>query len=156
MLEFARQGGLVITRRGWAADGGRAPGMEHTRYQMSAIGKGRLAVSREESPDPFLVARDAHMLLDRTNDMLRLYNTSTAIARLTTADDGKTDLLQFVVYARRDPRDPITVWLRDPRKTARLWKPADAAPEMVKAGSELGGIAVQLPSVAICAAVELS
>jgi hypothetical protein len=88
--------------------------------------------------------------------MLRLYNTSTSIARLTTASDGATDLLQFVVYAQRDPRDPITVWLRDPRKTARLWRQPDAAPEMVKAAPELGGIAVQLPSVAVCAAVELS
>jgi hypothetical protein len=154
LLEFARQGGLLITRQGWAKDGSPIPGIQPARFEINAVGNGRLAVSRETSPDPFLVARDAHILLDRTNDLLRFYNTSTTIGRLT-AGGGQVDLLEFVVFARRDPRDPITVWLRDPHKTARLWSLGDETPAAVNAVLELGGTAVHLPSVPIYGAVEL-
>jgi hypothetical protein len=88
-------------------------GMEHARFKMTAVGKGRL---------------------------------------ITTS--GEADLLEFVVFARRDPRDPITVWLRYPYKAARLWSLGDDTPTVVNAVFELGGTAVHLPSVPIYGAVE--
>jgi hypothetical protein len=156
LLSFVKQGGLLLACEKWGKEGTPAPGASHPRFDVRLLGQGRLAVSREKSPDPFLVARDAHLLLDRVNDLLRFYNISTAICRLTSAGDGKQDLLQFVNFARRDPADGIPIWLRDPCKAARLWSFEDDSPTTVRVSPELGGATIQVPSIAVYAALELS
>lgn len=156
LLSFVKQGGLLLASEKWGKEGATAPGANHPRFDVRALGKGRLAVSKESSPDPFLVARDAHFLLDRVNDLLRFYNISTTICRLTSVGNGKSDLLQLVNFARRDPADGIPLWLHDSYRTARLWSLGDGAPAAVKLSPELGGVTAQLPSVPIYGALELS
>jgi hypothetical protein len=156
LVSFVKQGGLLMACQKWGTEGVPAAGVNHPRFDVRTLGKGRLAVSREGSPDPFLVARDAHLLLDRVNDLLRFYNVSTAICRLSSTGNGRPDLLQLVNFARRDPADGIPIWLREPYKAARLWNLGDPSPADVKVSPELGGATVQLPSVSTYAAVELS
>ena len=43
-------------------------------YKMYNIGQGQIAVSTEGFQDPYQVAVDAHLLVSRRNDLVRLYN----------------------------------------------------------------------------------
>jgi hypothetical protein len=156
LASFVKQGGLLLASEKWGQEGAPAPGVNSPRFDVRTLGKGRLAVLKESSPDPYLVARDAHFLLDRVNDLLRFYNISTTICRFISAGGGKPDVLQFVNFARRDPADGIPLWLHDSYRTARLWSLGESAAATVKLSPELGGVTAQLPSVPIYGALELS
>ena len=156
LLAFVYQGGVLLASQQWGGAATGTPGGRHARYEIRNLGKGRLAIAKEESPDPFLVARDVHALVDRANDPLRLYNITAAVSKYAAAPGGNRALVQFVNFAQRDPNDGITVWLQRTYRSALLWEPGAETGTPVKIVPELGGASVQLPSVAVYAGIELS
>jgi hypothetical protein len=74
LLAWAQQGGLLFAGPGWGPPGGTPLGLDHPRVDVRSVGKGRLAIAKSESPDPFMVARDVHMLLGRAHDVARFFN----------------------------------------------------------------------------------
>ena len=153
--EFAGRGGLLFATRAWGVGGQTEAGFDHPRFEMRRLGKGRVAICTEESPDPYLVARDVHMILGRTNDLVRFYNITSLISCYSAQPDG-AGLLQFVNYARRAPDDVITAWLNHPYRSARLWTLASGTARTVAIAAENGGTAVHLPSIPVYAGVELT
>ena len=153
--EFASQGGLLFATRAWGVGGQPEAGFDHPRFEMRRLGKGRVAIAKEDSPDPYLVARDVHMILGRTHDLVRFYNISSLISCYTAKPNGPA-LLQFVNYARRAPDDVITAWLGRPYRSARLWTLGAGSAQTVAIAAENGGTAVHLPSIPVYAGVELT
>ena len=155
LLVFANQGGLLVVGAAWGPREGAPTGMDHPRVDVRRLGKGRLAICKDSPPDPFMIARDVHMLLGRTYDVARFFNLSAFLSYCAAAPDRTLELVQIVSFAIRFPNDVATVWVPGKYISARLWSlgSQDSSPlEMVP---ENGGTSLLLPPVPVYAGVEL-
>jgi hypothetical protein len=155
LLVFANQGGLLVVGAAWGPREGAPTGMDHPRVDVRRLGKGRLAICKDSPPDPFMIARDVHMLLGRTYDVARFFNLSAFLSYCAAAPDRTLELVQIVSFAIRFPNDVATVWVPGKYTSARLWSlgSQDSSPlEMVP---ENGGTSLLLPPVPVYAGVEL-
>jgi len=151
LLQFVQGGGFLVAGRNWGTDG-TAADRSHPHFALRTLGKGRIAISKDESPDPFIVCRDLHTLLGRKHDLLRFYNISALISHYSGAPDGTHDLLQIVSYAAT--HDVVTAWCNKRYSSARLWSPGSAEPVPLELLPQMGGVEVRLPAIATYAAVE--
>ncbi len=156
MMAFVQQGGLLITGPGWgnegvALTGAAAPQMyDVDRYDVRAVGKGRLAVAKSELLDPWEVAADVNTLVSYGNDLFKFFNSSsTGCNYYTVAPDGKSAVLHGFSFA--PPRGVRTAWLRDKHLGAKLWTIGAAAPVPLKPvpAEHFSGEEYQLPAGAI-------
>jgi len=155
LLAFVRQGGLVIATAYWGPSGvmpkNRDPSLD---YKMYNIGQGQIAVSVEGFQDPYQVAVDAHLLVSRRNDLVRLYNPDTTNCHSSLDPIHKRRLVQILNYSS-SPVSFVTLWVNTRTRSARLWSPGvsdflslpgvPAAP-----GTEFG-----LPTIAVNCALEV-
>ena len=152
LLDFVKAGGLVVA--GPKFGEGPAGRDEHPRFRIANLGKGRLAISKEDFSDPYLLAADAQVLLSHRNDLVRFWNPGAIGSYLTGSPDGKRALLHLLNYTGRSRRDAVTVQIAGPWRAAKLWTFAGA--QEVKSAPGNAGIEVHLPPVAVYAAVEVS
>ena len=122
LMDFARQGGLLITGPRWGSEGAPAdPGFD-TQFAVRTFGKGRLAVAREEFTDAFQVAVDAQFLVSHANDLVKVYNSSSSGATLVMGSpDGTRSLVQVLTFAGGRGSSARTVWVREKYRAASLW-----------------------------------
>lgn len=146
LLAFVEQGGLLLANDNWGSEGKSIGAEIHRRFDVRALGKGRLAVAKEELVDPYQVAADAHVLLSRANDQVRFFNSSSAgCSQFTGSADGKRALLQVINYVGRGGGQ-MTVWTRRSYRAARLWSIASAQPVALgPVQAEQGGTEYHLP-----------
>jgi hypothetical protein len=155
LLAFANQGGLLVVGAGWNRPQGNLIGMDHPRLDVRRLGNGRLAVSKASPPDPFMIARDVHMLLGRTYDLARFFNLSAFLSHCTASTDRTRELLQIVSYAIRFPNDLATAWVPGKYASARLWSLGSTNPSPIEMVPENGGTSLLLPPVPVYAGIEL-
>lgn len=157
IMDFVEQGGLLITGPKWGKHGKPAPQNLETQLDVSAVGKGRLALARKAIDDPYELAVDAQFLLSHRNDLVKIYNSaSSGCTRYTGAPDGKTALLQCLSYADRFRMGLRTIWVRDTYRTAQLWAiGARPTPVDPQPSDEYAGMEYRLPANAPLAYVAL-
>ncbi len=156
LLAFVRAGGLLVAGPAWSARDGRpGPADVHGRYNVFLLGKGRLAIAREDLSDPYLLALDTHLLLSHRNDLLRLWNRGSLNAYYTEAPGGRTRLVQLVNYAARPAEHPVTLGLPVAYRSARFWELGAPAPQPLQPTPAPHGIELPLPPFPIHAAIEL-
>jgi hypothetical protein len=156
LVEFVRAGGLLVANDKWKpVEGEPSEGDTYRRFQVRRLGRGRLAVALEEMQDPYAVALDAHLLLSRRHDPLRLFNAGSTNSHYTAAPDGKRGLLQILNYAMRPAGHPVSVTFPVRYRAARLWSLAarEAAPMKI-VGAERG-VELHLPALGAYTAIEL-
>jgi hypothetical protein len=156
LLAFARQGGLLLVGPDWKQAGGSPTGMDHPRVDVRRLGRGRLALCKTSSPDPFMIARDVHMLLGRTYDVARFFNLSAFLSSCTASPEGDREVVQVVSFAIRFPNDPATVWVPGEYASARLWSVGAGEPAAIRMVPENSGTSLYLPPVPVYAGIELS
>lgn len=154
---FASSGGLVLALKSTAgkiAPQGR-PLDPHARFDVRQLGKGRVAVSKDGFDDPWLLARDAHLLMSRRWDSFRLFNASSILAYHAASGDGKTSVIHLLNYTRRAARSPVAVQINSAVRRARfhILGRADAAEAQVVTRD--GGREIDLPPFAVYCALEL-
>ena len=155
LLAFANRGGLLVVGAGWNRPEGNPIGMDHPRMDVRRLGKGRLAVSKASPPDPFMIARDVHMLLGRTYDVARFFNLSAFLSHCTASADRTQELVQIVSFAIRFPGDLATAWVPGKYASARLWSLGSMNPSPIEMAPENGGTSLLLPPVPVYAGIEL-
>jgi hypothetical protein len=155
LLAFANQGGLLLVGAAWSRPEGQPSGMDHPRIDVRRLGKGRLAVSKTSSADPFLIARDVHMLLGRQYDVARFFNLSAFLSYCTASPDRTRELVQVVSFAIRFANDLATAWVPGKYASARLWSLGSEGSSPVEMVSENGGTSLLLPAVPVYAGIEL-
>ena len=123
MMAFAEQGGLLIAGPKWGPEGTPAdPGFD-TQFAVRTLGKGRLAVAKDELTDAFQVALDAQLLVSHANDLVKVYNAASAGCTLAMGSpDGKRELGQVLAFAGGWRSGARTVWVRKKYRGARLWR----------------------------------
>ena len=155
LLAFANQGGLLVVGAAWNRPEGNPTGMDHPRMDVRRLGKGRLAISKASPPDPFMIARDVHMLLGRTYDVARFFNLSAFLSHCTASSDRTQELVQIVSFAIRFAGDLATVWVPGKYASARLWSLGSTSPSPIEMVPENGGTSLLLPAVPVYAGIEL-
>jgi hypothetical protein len=158
LLDFAQQGGALLVSQSWKGQGGTPTGVAHPRLDLRKLGKGKFAVCKDENPDPYMVARDIHVLLSRVNDLSRFFNLSAFLSAHTTAPGGTSALLQITNFANasRFSVSQVTVWFPQQYRAARMWTFGSDAPVELKLEPENTGMDVQIPAVSPYAAVEVA
>jgi hypothetical protein len=158
LLDFARQGGALLVSQSWKGEGGTPTGAAHPRLDLRKLGKGKLAVCKDEAPDPYMVARDIHVLLSRVNDLSRFFNLSAFLSAHTAAPGGASALLQITNFASatRYSVSQATVWFPQQYRAARMWTLGSEDPVALKLEPENTGMDVQIPSISPYAAVEVA
>jgi hypothetical protein len=156
LLDFANRGGLLMVGADWEKTGGQPTGMDHPRVDVRRLGKGRLAISKTGSPDPFMIARDVHMLLGRTYDVARFFNLSAFLSLCTGSADGAREVVQIVSFAIRFPGDLATAWVPGKYASAKLWSLGAEIATEIEMVSENGGTSLPLPAVPVYAGIELA
>jgi hypothetical protein len=122
MAQFVEQGGLLVTTPRWGQEG-KPTNEVHPRFDVRSLGKGRLAISREESVDPYVLAGDTQILLSHGNDLMKFFNSSSSgCTQYGTSPDGRKALLQGISYASgRGGGGRKILWVRQRYSSARLW-----------------------------------
>ncbi len=157
LVTFVTGGGLLMAPAKFPAPKGTPGGSDtYGRYDLRRVGKGRIAVAKEESQDPYLIAADVQLLMSHRNDLLRFFNTGTLNCYYTASPDGKKALLHIINYAMRAGGSPVSVAFTRRFRAARIWKLEDAAAAPMELfPTEDGGVEVHLPAFSVYAAVEL-
>jgi len=156
LMGFAETGGTVISPVPSAAlaNGLNESSERYHRYRIYTSGKGRIAVAREEEADPYVVAADAHTLLSRAHDLLRVWNGGPTNTYYTASPEERTAVVHVLSYIRRPVRE-VSLRVRRPYRSARLWTLESSKPQTLRSFSDAHGIEIHLPPISVYAAVEL-
>ena len=154
---FAQGGGTVFAPSNY-------PGVEGTPvttepyllFNIRAVGKGRLAICKEDQPDPYDVVADIQNIISHRNDVLRLYNAPSMNFFYQASAQGGQGVIHLLNYSRRPGSDGPLFYVKERHKVARLVSPELASPaELAWAPQEAGGFELFLPKLAVYGAVEL-
>jgi hypothetical protein len=155
LLAFVRQGGLVIAAAYWGPSGvmptKKDPSLD---YEMHKIGQGQFAVSKEGFQDPYQVALDAHLLVSRRNDLVRLYNPETTNCHSSFDPAQKRQLVQILNYSS-SAASFVTLWVNTRARSARLWSPGARDSFSIPAVPAAPGTEFNLPTISVNCALEV-
>jgi len=153
-LAFVRQGGLLIAAAYWGpAEVKPTKGEPSLHYDLYNLGSGQIAVAQEGFQAPDQVAVDAHLLLSRRNDIVRLYNRTTVNCRSSVDPARKRRLVQVLNYSGK-PADSVTLWVNDEVKSVRLWQPGTNEALTLQGVAASPGMEFRLPTLSLYFALE--
>lgn len=156
LTAFVRSGGLLLCLKTAAAAmrGLEPSGQAHPRFEILRLGRGRVAISVRGWEDPYLMALDAHLLMSRRNDIIRLFNPGSILAWPVVGPDRRRLLVHLINYSRHGAAHDVAVqaW----REVKRAWveKPGAERRE-APVRREAGGWEVPLESFDTYCGVEL-
>ena len=146
LCDFAEKGGLVVAGPSW----GDPP--KDDPYAEVPLGKGRVAVYKEDPPNPESVAKDMMDLLDPEVMGLSVFNVPSAITYASAGD--KRVLVQLLNYAGR-PIDRVTIRFNGSFKTARLYTPENPSLDLSVRATGNGRTELLIPKLTAWGAVLL-
>ncbi|MBI5282807.1 MAG: hypothetical protein HY858_14070 [Candidatus Solibacter usitatus] len=152
---FVQSGGLLLCLPSAALPGLRPSRELHPRFHLYDCGKGRLAVSKAGWDDPFLLAQDAHALISRRHDPIRLFNAGSICFHHTVAPGGLRWFIHLLNYSHAVPAHQVVLQSWTPLASALLHQPGAGAPVPLEFHREPGRLELYLPPIAAYAAVEL-
>jgi hypothetical protein len=144
LCDFAEKGGLVVAGPSWGDPPKDAP------YAEVPLGKGRVAVYKEDAPNPESVAKDMLDLLDPKVMGLSVFNVPSAITY--AAVSGERVLVQLLNYAGR-PIDRVTIRFNGSFKSARFYTPENAPLDLAVRTTENGRTETLIPKLTAWGAV---
>jgi hypothetical protein len=155
LLAFAERGGTLVASPGLEVSGQAQASGDHPRFSVLARGRGKVAVSREPFDDPFVLAEDARVLMSHGRDRLRAFNPGVSQLHYATSADGARGIVHVLRYAAPDPRSPMTVWLREPWRSASAWGVTEPSPVAVARELARPGVELHVPPLPVYCALEL-
>jgi hypothetical protein len=155
---FASQGGLVLA--GPAAAKSFAglkpvPGPPQPRFDILALGRGRVAVARAAFDDPWTLADDAHLLMSRRYDPARLFNGGLLHTHTTASPDGKRSLVHIINYGTEPFYHTVVLQVTRPVRSAKVHIPGAAEAKIVTVGGNSARPEIEIPHFSVYIAVEL-
>ena len=154
LLAFVRQGGLLIASAYWGPQEVKPmqkdPSLD---YKMYDIGKGQIAVAEEAFQDPYQVAQEAHLLVSRRSDLVRLYNPNATSCHLSIDPGTGRRLIQVLNYSAQ-PADSLTLWVNARVGPGTLWRLGSKEAVAVRDVAAERGTYFDLPSLSVYGALE--
>ena len=157
LMAFANGGGALFAPYKWPnPEGAPAPAEPYLLFTVRSVGKGRLAVCKEERPEAYNTVADIQVIMSHRNDILRLYSASSANGFYQTSAQGGQGVIHLLNYACRPGSDGPLFYVRDQYKSARLVSPELTSPATLQlAAQEEGGAELFLPRLSVYGAIEL-
>lgn len=156
LTDFVGSGGLLLClKEAAAAVRGLEPsGQAHPRFEIRQLGRGRIAMSARGWEDPYLMAQDAHLLMSRRHDVIRLFNPGSILAWPAVSPDRRRLRVHLINYSRHGAAHDVAVqtW----REVKRAWiemPKAERRPAPVR--REAGGWEIPLGSFDTYCGVEM-
>jgi hypothetical protein len=155
---FAAQGGLVLAGPSAAKS---FPGLKpvaahpHPRFDVLALGRGRVAVARAAFDDPWTLADDTHLLMSRRFDPVRLFNGGLLHTHTTASPDGKRSLVHIINYGTEPFYHVVVLQVTRPVRSAKTYLPGAADPKSVEVGGDPARPEIVIPHFSVYLAVEL-
>jgi hypothetical protein len=152
---FARRGGMLIVPRVLAAQfpGGTASPSPLPGYSTRSLGRGTVAAAARDWDDPYFLAQDAHSLVSRSHDPVRLFNASSLWEHYAESPDGRAAVLQLVGFSSR-PYDSVSLVPARPWRTASLYVPGGGGPTGLEPVKVDGKVEYHLSAFSYFAALE--
>jgi hypothetical protein len=149
LQDFAEAGGLVVAGPSWGA-----PATEDN-YAEVPLGKGRVAVYKNDPPDPEGVAKDMADLLQPEVMGLSVFNVPSILTYASTSNSDRRVLIQLLNYATRAYESRMTFRINGTFKTARMITPESAPAELAVEAIKNGRTEVVIPRLAVWGALVL-
>ena len=118
------------------------------------LGRGKSRCRYEGFQDPYQVALDAHLLVSRRNDLVRLYNPETTNCHCSLDPVHKKRLVQIVNYSPT-PVTFVTLWVNNRARSARFWNPGAKDSLSIPGVPAAPGTEFGLPTIAVNCALEV-
>ncbi len=162
LTAFAQNGGMVILSRpaAGAIKGERELDCAVAGYRMLSLGRGSVVQALREWDDPYFLAADAHNLVSRRYDPVRLFNGSSYWLHYSVSPDKRTQLIQMVSFGG-GPRaggtgtSDVSLRIRDPHSSV-LFHALGAEPAPLQPVGEGRNLEYRLPPFEIYGALEVS
>jgi hypothetical protein len=162
LTAFAQAGGLLIVSRSAAPafKPGRTMECPVLGYSLRSLGKGSVAVPAQDWDDPYFVAADAHSLVGKRHDPMRLFSGGSCWLHYSVARSGKESLFQMVNFAagrvsRNAPApDGPSFRLLHPHRSVTLHS-LDGEPRILPPIQDGKSIEYRIPRVGAYAALEV-
>ena len=160
LIAFVNGGGTLFVRAKW-------PNPEGSQIQLSSaetyllfnerkLGKGRLAVAKEDDLDPYFTCADIQNIMSHQGDPVRLYNGSAMNYFFQGSPQGRKEVIHVLNYSRRSGGDHALIYVKTPYRSARFVSPEIASPvELQWVPREAGGAELYLPAISVYGAVQL-
>ena len=155
---FASGGGLVLAGPGCAkVFAGLKPvtGHPHPRFDIFALGRGRVALAREAFDDAWTLADDAHLLMSRRYDPARLFNGGLLHTQVTASPDGKSTLVHLINYGTESFFHTVVLQVTRPALSAKAHMLGAAEPKPLEIGGHPARPEIVIPHFSVYLAVEL-
>lgn len=156
LAEFARGGGLVILRKEAASSlpASKPLTEAHDRFTLRALGNGRVAVASADWDDPWVLAQDAHLLLSRRWDPVRLFNGGSLQFHYTLAPSGDRAMVHLLNYTLSPSWNPVCLAVSNDVRKARIHLPG-LPPSDAEIHREGGRLEIHMPQFPVYLSVEL-
>jgi hypothetical protein len=151
LAAWVRGGGLLLAPPGTKL--GEPSGELYDGYKIYKLGKGRVAVVNDPWSDPYLVAQDAHLLLTRKHDLLRLFNFGAMNSHYVRSRDGRKGVVHLMNYSRREAAHQITLAVAAQYRTGRFHTFDGVTP--LNPSPAAKGVEFALPPFDVYAAIEM-
>jgi hypothetical protein len=157
LIAFANGGGILFVPSKWPnPEGAPAPAEPYLLFSLRALGKGRLAVCKDDQPDPYDMVADIQNIMSHRNDVLRLYNAPSMNFLYETSAQGRKEVIHMLNYSRRPASDGPLFYVKEPHRSARLVSPEIASPaDLQWAPQGGGGAELSVPRISVYGAIEM-
>ncbi len=155
LLAFVQQGGLLISAKYWGPPG-VTPSKEDWLfgYDLYDVPKGRMVVAEQGLSDPYKIARDAHLIVSRRNDFVRVYNPGTT-KYFSSIDPARRKQVVQVLNYSTEVATYVTLWVDTRARSAKLWRPNPGISLPIGNVSANEGTSFDLPPLPVNCAVEI-
>jgi hypothetical protein len=157
LIAFVKNGGILFVTAKWPnPEGSAAPAEPYLVFSVRTLGKGRLAVAKEDQLDPSDVVADIQIIMSHRNDPLHIYNGQSMNCLYEVSPQGGKAVVHLLNYSRRPEDLTASLYMRAPFRSSRFVSPEVASPVVLKlVPQEAGGVDLPLPPFAVYGAIEL-
>lgn len=133
-----------------------SPAEAYLLFNVRRLGKGRLAVTKEDDLDAYFMCADIQNILSHRGDPVRLYNGSSMNCFYQASAQGRQGVIQVLNYSRRPGSTGALVCVKTPCRSARFVSLELASPVPLQwVAQEAGGAELSLPAISVHGAVQM-
>lgn len=157
LIAFVKGGGILFVPAKWPnPEGSAIPAEAYLLFGLRTLGKGRLAVAKEDEPDPSDFVAHIQIIMSHRYDPLHLYNGSSVNCLYQISPQGRQAVVHLLNYSRRREDLNAYLYMRAPFRSSRFVSPEVASPVVLElVPEEGGGVDLSVPPFAVYGAVEL-
>ena len=164
LTAFVKGGGTLFVRSTWPNPEGSpmqlSSAEDYLYFNVRQLGKGRLAVAKEENPDTYFACMDVQNIMSHRGDPARLYNGASMNYFYQVSPRGRQGVIHVLNYSRLPGSANALIFLKSPYRSASFVSPEIASPVALKwspltSAYETGGAELSLPLISVYGAVRM-